>query len=128
MESPLAQAPSQTCPLADASIDNTTPTSISVNCGIVTGELFPDKLKGVRASNWGSVKCILSNSVWCTPIEFECQGGKPKSRNWRRSIYQVMSNWVPISPPPPSYFLSAIILHPSLDLLVPTLTGHPTLD
>ena len=88
MESPLAQAPSQTCPLADASIDNTTPTSISVNCGIVTGELFPDKLKGVRASNWGSVKCILSNSVWCTPIEFECQGGKPKSRNWRRSIYQ----------------------------------------
>ena len=88
MESPLAQAPSQTCPLADASIDNTTPTSISVNCGIVTGELFPDKLKGVRASNWGSVKCILSNSVWCTPIEFECQGGKPKFRNWRRSIYQ----------------------------------------
>ena len=44
-------------------------------------------LKKIKApGNKGNLKCILSNSEWYSPIDFESLGGKVKSRNWKRSI------------------------------------------
>ena len=57
----------------------------AVKCGAVTGDLYIEKLKG--PGNMGSHKCILSNSAWYTPVEFEALGGKSKSKYWRRSIH-----------------------------------------
>ena len=55
---------------------------IQVECGSKQGSLYLDKLgdKGKRGS-----KCVLSDSKWYTPLEFEKLGGK-SSRKWKMSL------------------------------------------
>ena len=48
--------------------------TIAVKCGTATGELYLDKLSSA-AGNKGSAKCIFSNSIWYSPVEFEALGG-----------------------------------------------------
>ena len=48
------------------------------------GVLYLDKIKA--PGNQGSLKCILCDTVWYSPNEFESLGGKTKSKYWRRSI------------------------------------------
>ena len=59
-------------------------SAVSVKCGSVCGILYLDKLKS--KGHKGSLKCIYSGGTWYTPVEFECLGGKAKSKNWRKSI------------------------------------------
>lgn len=59
-------------------------TCVQVKCGTACGTLHIDKIKA--PGNKGNLKCILSNSMWYSPIDFESLGGKVKSRNWKRSI------------------------------------------
>ena len=80
--------------------------TVPVKCGSVTGELYLDKLRE-SAGNKGSVKCILSNSDWFTPVEFESLGGKGKSKNRRRSIYHEKTSL--------GIFLAPQILAPLVD-------------
>ena len=48
--------------------------TIAVKCGTATGELYLEKLSSA-AGNKGSAKCIFSNSIWYSPVEFEALGG-----------------------------------------------------
>ena len=71
-------------PLTDASQSLSSEVVIEqvpVKCGSVTGVFHLDKFTGR-----GGQKCVLSESVWCSPIEFESLGGKGKSTNWRKSV------------------------------------------
>ena len=62
--------------------------SITVKCGTTVGSLYLDKLSAVsNPSAFKSTKCILSNSTWYSPGEFESLGGKVKSKHWKRSIF-----------------------------------------
>ena len=36
--------------------------------------------------NKGGLKCILVDSTWYIPIEFEHLGGKSKAKHWKKSI------------------------------------------
>ena len=47
--------------------------------------LYIDKLNA--SGNRGGLKCILSDSLWYTPSEFEGLSGKGRSKNWRKSVY-----------------------------------------
>lgn len=62
-----------------ASSDNVT---LSVKCGSATGDLYVDKLNA--SGSKVAQKCILSDSAWYTPAEFEGLGGKGKSKNWKK--------------------------------------------
>ena len=95
-EDPLA-SPSHQAPSAEDSI-----TSMPVKCGSVCGVLYLDKIR--VTGNKGSLKCILSNSVWYSPMEFESLGGKTKSKCWRRSILHENVQL--------GIFLSSIGIHP----------------
>ena len=55
---------------------------IRVECGSKQGSLYLDKRgdKGKRGS-----KCVLSDSKWYTPLEFEKLGGK-SARKWTTSL------------------------------------------
>ena len=55
---------------------------IRVECGSKQGSLYLDTLgdKGKRGS-----KCVLSDSKWYTPLEFEKLGGK-SARKWKMSL------------------------------------------
>ena len=54
--------------------------TIAVKCGTATGELYLEKLSSAAG------KCILSNSVWYSPVEFEALGGRAKSKKWQKSV------------------------------------------
>ena len=68
-------------PLTDVSSSEAPIEQLPVKCGSASGILYLDKFNGR-----GGQKCILSESVWYSPIEFEGLGGKGKSKNWRKSL------------------------------------------
>ena len=69
-------------PLTDVSSSEAPIEQILVyKCGSASSILYLDKFNGR-----GGQKCILSESVWYSPIEFEGLGGKGKSKNWRKSL------------------------------------------
>ena len=95
-EHPLGSLPSPT------PSDSESVTCVQVKCGTASGTLHINKIKA--HGNKGNHKCILSDTVWYSPIDFESLGGKVKSRNWKRSItYENMQLGV---------FLSSIGIHP----------------
>ena len=48
---------------------------VPVKCGSASGIIHLDKLKVSSAGNKGGIKCILCDSAWYTPVEFENLGG-----------------------------------------------------
>ena len=58
---------------------------ISVTCGKSNGKLYLDKLRNALGYK-GACKCVYSNDQWISPCDFESLGGKPKNRNWKKSI------------------------------------------
>ena len=69
---------------SESPLDNN--VTVSVKCGSATGVLYVDKLNA--SGSKVAQKCILSDSAWYTPAEFEGLGGKGKSKNWKKSIYR----------------------------------------
>ena len=59
--------------------------TVAVKCGTATGELYLEKLSSATG-NKGSAKCILSNPIWYSPVEFEALGGRAKSKKWQNSV------------------------------------------
>ena len=59
--------------------------TVAVKCGTATGELYLEKLSSATG-NKGSAKCILSNPIWYSPVEFEALGGRAKSKKWQKSV------------------------------------------
>ena len=53
---------------------------ISITCGKISGQLYPD-----RMSKKSPGKCILVGSQWYSPSEVESLAGK-KARKWRQSL------------------------------------------
>ena len=68
--------------LSDASGDD----YIEVTCGALEGKLYFNMMRDCTGSQLGSVKCIDHNDSRMMPGEFEQKGGKPKAKNWKKSI------------------------------------------
>ena len=106
-EVPLTPSPSEA---SSGSLNNST---VTVKCGTATGILYIDKINA--PGNKGSLKCIHSDSIWYSPIDFEILGGKAKSRNWRRSIMHENLQL--------GIYLSSIGVHPDKPSSSPLTTG-----
>ena len=86
--------------------------SIPVKCGTASGCLYLDEF--IASGSKRSQKCILSNSVWYTPIELVV---RPNLRTGENQSTMKTSSWV-LFYLPLMFMLSGVTL-PPLELLVP---------